>query len=178
MSDDAALALPPLGDRARKMQRFVTSPLTLPLWLAWKLPAALFCGLRCHELDATRCVTSVPYGWRSQNPFRSTYFAAQAMAAEFSTGALALLAVENAGVPVSTLIVDLHATFGKKAVSRATFRCEQGAEVFRAVQEAVATGEPRVVTLQTVGRMETDGPGTGEEVSRFSFTWSVKKKRG
>lgn len=160
-----------LSPKAQQFCRFVTNRLTLTMWLLVKLPSALFCGLRCHAIDATGCTTSIPYGWRSQNPFKSTYFAAQAMAAEFSTGALVLLATENAEVPFSTLIVDMKSTFGKKAVARATFRCDGGSAVFQAVKEAKETGEARVVALETIGTM-----ADGTEVSRFTFTWSVKPK--
>ncbi len=159
----------PLTPRAEAMRRRVTNPVLFWFWSLWVLPAAWFCGLRLRDIDQAHCVTSVPYGWRSQNPFRSTYFAALAMAAEMSTGALVLLAVENVGVPVSTLIVDMKATFGKKATGLATFRCEQGAAAFAALAEAQASGEPRVVAMETVGRL-----ADGTEVARFTFTWSVK----
>ena len=112
---------------------------------------------------------TVPYGWRSQNPFKSTYFAAQAMAAEMSTGALVLLA--TAHQPFSTLIVDMKATFGRKATGLATFTCDDGGAVFDAVARAAATGEPQTITLESVGRLDD-----GTEVSRFTFTWSVKAR--
>lgn len=160
-----------LSPSAAALQRRMTSPLLLPLGLLARLPAAFFCGVRLCELTPERCTTTVPYGWRSQNPFRSTYFAAQAMAAEMSTGALVLLAAEDAGTPFSTLILGMQSTFGKKATSLATFTCEDGAAVFDAVRAALATGEPKTVTLSTVGRL-----ADGTEVSRFAFTWSVKAR--
>ena len=161
------MALAPL---ALKLQKQVQNPFVFWFFLLARLPAALFAGVRLREVNERRCVTTVPYGWRSQNPFKSTYFAAQAMAAEMSTGALVLLA--TADVPFSTLIVDMTATFGKKATGLATFVCEEGPAIFDAVQQAKATGEPRVLTLETVGRM-----ADGTEVSRFTFTWSIKAKR-
>lgn len=162
-----------LSPAAAKLQARVNRPLIFKGWALMKLPAALFAGVRLDSLTPARCVTSIPYGWRSQNPFRSTYFAAQAMAAELSTGALGMLAVEDAGVPMSLLIMDIKGSFGKKAVSTATFVCEQGAAVFGAVAAARATGQAQTFVLDTVGRMQD-----GQEVSRFSFTWSVKAKRG
>lgn len=164
------MSLTPTGTKTRAR---MTNPLYFWFWTLVQLPAARFCGVWLHEVGEARCVTSVPYGWRSQNPFRSTYFAAQAMAAELSTGALVLLASADAEVPFSTLIVDMRSTFGKKAVARATFTCEGGAEVWRAVREAKATGEARSVVLETVGRLPD-----GSEVSRFTFTWSVKPRSG
>jgi hypothetical protein len=164
------ITLMPLSSAAEKLQGQVNNPLLFWFWLLLKLPAALFAGLRMRELSATLCRTTVPYGWRSQNPFRSTYFAAQAMAAEMSTGALVLL--HTADTPFSTLIVGMKATFGKKATNTAIFTCEGGALVEKAVAEARASGEPRTISLESIGRMQD-----GTEVSRFVFTWSVKPKR-
>jgi hypothetical protein len=161
----------PLSEPAQRLRRRVTHPVLFRAWSLFKLPAALFAGVRVRALDEARCVTAVPYGWRSQNPFRSIYFACQAMAAELSTGALVMLAIADAGVPFSMLIVDMRASFGKKAVSIATFTCADGEKVFTAVREARETGEPRVVTMETVGTM-----ADGAEVSRFTFTWSLKAR--
>src|SRR3954471_23842751 len=113
----APVRLPPAAEERR---RKMLNPFLLRLFLLAKLPSALFAGLRLRELDAEHAVATIPYGWRSTNPFRSTYFAALAMAAEFSTGALAALAVENAPRPVAMLIVNMTASFEKKATALTT----------------------------------------------------------
>jgi len=136
-----------------------------------KMPLGFFAGLRVEEISTARCRTGLPYGWRTTNPFRSMYFAAQSMAAELSTGALAMLAVELAPAPVSMLITNLEAEFGKKATTWTTFACEAGREIFEVVAHTVATGEAVTARVETVGRM-TDGT----EVSRFHFTWSFKRR--
>lgn len=175
MSSTAAITSPvpdAAGEKsAQKLIHQMTSPFLMRLFLLKSLPLAFIAGLKVDELDRRRCVVSVPYGWRTQNPFRSTYFAAQSMAAEMSTGALGMLAVKLAPVPVSMLIVGLDATFGKKATSRAYFTCEGGDEVFAAVRHTCDTGESVTVPMTTVGRMKD-----GAEVSRFGFTWSFKRK--
>jgi hypothetical protein len=136
-----------------------------------KMPLGFFAGLRVEEMSTAFCRTGLPYGWRTTNPFRSMYFAAQSMAAELSTGALAMLAVELAPAPVSMLITNLEAEFGKKATSWTTFTCEAGREILEAVAHTVATGEPVTARVETVGRM-----ADGMEVSRFHFTWSFKRR--
>src|SRR3974390_244448 len=60
-----------------------------------KLPLGAFSGMRLKQLDDQVCRVTLPGGWRTQNPFRSTYFAAQCMAAEMSTGAPALVLVSG-----------------------------------------------------------------------------------
>lgn len=172
-ADPAAATASPDLDRAR-LEGFVsrlTNPLLIRFFLLRKLPLGFIAGLRVKSADERCCEVTVPYGWRTQNPFRSTYFAAQSMAAEMSTGVLAMLACELAPASVAMLIVNMDATFGKKATDISTFTCEHGDAIFAAVARAVETGEPQTVTAETVGRMPN-----GVEVSRFTFTWSFKKR--
>ncbi len=68
--------------RGEKLRRRLTNPWMLKLFMLMKLPLALFAGLRVQQIDASECAVSVPYGWLSTNPFKSTYFAALSMAAE------------------------------------------------------------------------------------------------
>lgn len=160
------------AERRRKM----LSPWLMRFYFLSKLPLALMAGVKLRELDAEHAVATVPYGWRSTNPFRSTYFAALAMAAELSTGALALLAVDLAGKtapkPVAMLIVNMTASFEKKATALAAFTCRDGAKLAAAVARAVETGEPATAEAETVGRMKD-----GTVVARFTFTWSFKARR-
>jgi hypothetical protein len=165
-SPSAALA-PAAAERRRKM----LSPLLMRGYFLAKLPLALFAGVRLRELDAAHAVATVPYGWRSTNPFRSTYFAALAMAAELSTGALAMLAVDVAPRPVALLITGMTASFEKKATGLTTFTCAGGAELADAVARAASTSEPATATVETVGRA-----ADGAVVARFTFTWSFKAR--
>jgi hypothetical protein len=158
--------------KAERTRQRMLSPFWIRLFFLAKLPLALVAGLRLHELTDERCSASVPYGWRSTNPFRSTYFAALAMAAELSTGALALRAVESAPGSVALLITGMTASFEKKATARTTFTCTDGPRLAEAVARAAGTGEPVEVTTETVGTM-----ADGTVVARFTFTWSFKARR-
>ena len=161
----------PSSPAAEKIISRMLSPILLKGFMLAKLPLALVAGLKVRELDRDRCVVTVPYGWRTTNPFRSTYFAALSMAAEMSTGAPALIAAETAPQPVAMLIINLEATFGKKATATTAFTCEDGAKAFAAVAETLRTGEAATARLESVGRM-----ADGTEVARFAFTWSFKKR--
>lgn len=156
-----------------RLRRRMTSALPMRLFLLAKMPLAFVAGLSIRELSPERCAVAVPYGWRTTNPFRSTYFAALSMAAELSTGALALAAVELAPASVAMLITHLEAEFGRKATGTATFTCESGTEIFAAVRAALASTEPTTVRATTVGRL-----ADGTEVARFAFVWSFKKRSG
>lgn len=164
-------AFDPRAPAAEAVRANVTSPMKMRAFLGAKLPLALFAGLKVTELTANGCAVTVPYGWRTQNPFRSTYFAAQAMAAEMSTGALGLALVQSSPKPMSMLIVGMTADFSKKADKTLTFRCADGPAVTEAFREALETGKGTKVTCTAVGTLPE-----GTVASTFTFTWSFKRK--
>ena len=170
MSETLAAPVPSTS-AAEKLRSRMRNPWLMRLYMLAKLPLALIAGVRVRELDRERCVVTIPYGWRTTNPFRSTYFAALSMAAEMSTGALSMAVVQAAPAPVAMLIVHLEASFEKKATALTTFTCEDGAKAIAAVAETLRTGEPATARVESVGRMPD-----GTEVARFAFTWSFKKR--
>src|SRR5207245_10356732 len=109
--------------------------------MSWAtLPRAAFVGLGVRKLDGAGAQVSLPAGWKTQNPFRSTYFAAQAMAAEMSTGAPALYFIEQSGAKVSSLVTGLSAKFTKKATQESTFTFADGPAMKSAIERAVRSG--------------------------------------
>ena len=129
-----------------KLHRRMTNPWLMRLFMLFKMPLGFVAGLRVARLDTEQCQTTVPYGWRTTNPFRSTYFAALSMAAELSTGALAMAATELTPGSTSMLIIGMEAEFGKKATARTTFTCDDGAAIFGAVHDATASGSSATVS--------------------------------
>ena len=99
------------------------------------------------------------------------YFAVQAMASELSTGALVLKKIQESGNKISMLVTHNTGSYSKKATGRITFSCEDGNLVAETIAKALETGEGQVMTLTSVGKNKE-----GEEVSRFTYEWSVKKK--
>ena len=142
------------------------------IFLLSKLPAAFFSGIRVKAMDKTKVVVSVPYKWFSQNPFKSTYFACLAMAAEMSTGLLAMMNTYKINPPVSMLITGLEAAYLKKATGITTFTCEEGLAIDNTIQEAIASGEGRIIKIRSAGKNDN-----GELVAEFFFTWSFKVKK-
>ena len=158
--------------KVEKLRKRMLSPWAMRMFFLAKLPLALMAGLRIRHLDASKCEVSVPFGWRSQNPFRSIYFAALAMAAELSTGAPAMASAESADESVAMLIVGLKADFDKKADGLTTFVCDQVDRFDAAIAETVETGEGVTVDVDTIGYL-----ANGEVAARFTFTWSFKRRR-
>jgi hypothetical protein len=156
-------------------QQFIStmgSSLKSKLFLFSKLPSAFFAGVRIKELKADRAVVTVPYKWFSQNPFRSTYFACLAMAAEMSTGLLALMQVYKRSPAVSMLVVKLEASYFKKATDLTSFSCTAGKEFEEVVEACLKDGESKSYTAKSVGTNKA-----GELVAEFLITWSFKAKK-
>ena len=149
--------------------RFAQHPLKFPLYLLWKLPSAWLAGVRVKQMGEDRCITVVPYRWLSQNPFRSTYFACLGMAAEMSTGLLAIMYTQN--VRVSMLVTGMEAGFQKKAVGKTWFTCEEGAAIAAAVDKAIATREGVTITVNSTGRSQDS-----TIIATFAITWSFKAR--
>lgn len=141
------------------------------MYLLYRLPAAFFSGIKIREIDEERCVTSVPYKWLTQNPFRSTYFASLAMAAEMSTGTLALSNVYKKIPGISMLVTKMEAAYFKKATGTTYFTCDSGKEMTASIDEAELTGETKKITAKSTGIDKN-----GELVAEFLFTWSFKAR--
>ena len=153
--------------------RLLRHPIKFRAFLLAKLPSAFFAGVRIKEIDERICRVSVPFKWFSQNPFKSTYFACLAMAAEMSTGSLAMAHVYKRKPAVSMLVVNIYGEYHKKATGRTIFTCEDGALFQKVIEESVDTGEARTVKAKSVGRN-----ANGEVVAEFFITWSFKAKQG
>ena len=141
------------------------------MFLFSKLPSAFCAGVRLSSVDENKTVVTVPYKWFSQNPFRSTYFACLAMAAEMSTGLLAMMHTYKTDPAISMLVVGLEATYYKKATCITYFTCDAGKEISDTIAEAIRTGEGRSVKAKSVGTNKD-----GELVATFFITWSFKAK--
>jgi hypothetical protein len=149
----------------------MASPFKFRLFLLSKLPSAYFAGVRIKSIDENKCEVTVPFKWFSQNPFRSTYFACLSMAAEMSTGALALGHLYKRKPAVSMLVVKTEGEYFKKAVDTTAFVCEAGNEINKMIEESIATGEARTIRARSIGRNKA-----GELVAEFYITWSFKAK--
>jgi Domain of unknown function (DUF4442) len=150
---------------------FVQRP-SFKFFLLKKLPSAFFSGVRVKSIDETTTEVAVPFKWFSQNPFKSTYFACLAMAAELSTGLLAMMNVHKKNPAISMLVVGLEAKYFKKATGTTNFICEDGMAVNDIVQSAISTGESRMIQCKSVGKNKE-----GEIVAEFLITWSFRAKK-
>ncbi|MFN8254656.1 MAG: DUF4442 domain-containing protein [Bacteroidales bacterium] len=147
------------------------SPFWLKLYLLKNLPLAFIAGLSPKFISNEKVTVEIKYNYLNRNPFRSIYFAALSMAAELSTGILAMIAAKSATEPVSLIVTSITAVFHKKAKTKVIFTCEQGLEFKNAVHLAISGKEPSELKAYSKGAF-TDGTLAAE----FWITWSFKAR--
>jgi hypothetical protein len=157
---------------AERLRRRLLNPWLFRAYLIGRIPLAAFAGLRVRRLDDRGCDVWLPGGWRTRNPFASTYFAAQAMAAEMSTGAPASILVSSAPASVAFILRGIRAVFTKRIVGGALFTFEDVAALQAAVDRAAAGAEEQAYTGRSTGRT-----AEGEPAAEFDVTWSFKRRR-
>ncbi len=160
-----------LSPAQESFRKKMLNPWLFRTFAFFKVPMGWLSGMKVTELTPERCVSTQPFKWVNKNPFQSTYFAVQSMAAELSTAAIGLMAIQGQKPSIAIIIIDMKAEFPKKATGRVTFTCEDGDKIFEAVERAKSTGEAATVTAKTVGKMADD-----TVVSVFEFTWSFKRR--
>jgi len=152
--------------------QLISNPFKFRMYLLSNLPSAYFSGIRIRNVSEKECIVTVPYRWFSKNPFRSTYFACLSMAAEMSTGILAMAHIYGRVPRVSMLVVRIEGEFLKKATGVSTFTCEEGDQIRRAVEDAITSGQSTSWRSKSVGTNQN-----GEVVAEFYITWSFKAKK-
>ncbi|HEX2608175.1 MAG TPA: DUF4442 domain-containing protein [Flavisolibacter sp.] len=150
----------------------VRNPLKFRLFLLGKLPAAYFSGIRLQSITEDEAIVTIPYKWFTKNPFRSAYFACLSMAAEMSTGLLAMAPIYKSTPRVALLVVKVEGSFHKKATGSTRFVCRQGQLIRATIQEAIDTGEGKSIRVHSEGYNQA-----GELIAEFWITWSFKAKR-
>jgi hypothetical protein len=158
-------------EKADGLRLRLLRPSAFRLYLWKSLPLAAVAGLRLRSLDESGCTVTLPGGWRTQNPFRSTYFAAQAMAAEMSTGAPAMVLTLGAPASVAMLVREIRAVFTRKIVGESVFTFSEMDGLAAAVDRAAQSGESEPFLARSVGRT-SDGTVAAE----FEVTWSFKRR--
>lgn len=148
------------------------SPAKLNAFMFFKLPSAFWCGVRAKSISPNKCVATVKHRWFNQNPFNSIYFAVQAMAAEFTTGALVMMQIKKSGKNISMLVANNKANFTKKAIGRITFSCNEGNLIEEAIKKTIYSGEGQTIWLKSIGIDEK-----GDQVSEMDFEWSIRVKQ-
>lgn len=163
--------VPVLNAVQKQYLKDMQTPWKIRVFFFRHLPSMWWWGGRIVSASPEKIEASLPFSWRTQNPFSSTYFAAQSGVGELVTGLLVQLATKGQTRKLSTLVIDFQGQFTKKATETVFYSCEQGAEIFETVQKALQTNEAQTIDCTAVGTT-----AAGLEVGRVKVTWSIKAK--
>jgi hypothetical protein len=141
-------------------------------FMFFKLPSAWWCGVRLHHLENDKAVVRIKHSWFNKNPFKSMFWAAQGMAAEFSTGVLVMEKIRLSKKPISMLVANNKANFSKKARGTITFSCSDGQLIDQAIEKMIASGEGQKFWMTSKG-IDLNG----DLVSNFEFEWTIKSRK-
>lgn len=158
-----------LNSKQKKLVSRMTNPFTFVPFSLVKVPMLAVAGVRMKLLTSEECVVSAPFKHINKNPFKSMYFAVQAMAAELSTAGAAMLALEAFDENFAYIVVGVKAEFLKKADAKVFFECKDYDAFKTALEESMTTNEPVLVPAIAEGKM-----ANGVVVSTFEITWSFK----
>jgi hypothetical protein len=148
------------------------NPFKFRLFLLKNLPAAYFSGLKIRSVTEESAVVSIPYKWFTRNPFRCTYFACLSMAAEMSTGVLALGNIYKRSPKISMLVTGVEGKFYKKATGLTRFICKEGIAIRQTIEISVVSGDAQSIKVLSSGFNQQN-----ELVAEFWVTWSFKVKQ-
>ncbi len=155
-----------------KIEKMAASPFRMKLFMMKQLPMAFLAGLKVTRMDMKGASVSVPYKCLNKNPFRSVYFAVLSMAAELSSGIIALAALHDVKVPVSMLVLKMKAEFLKKAKTKIVFHCEDAEKIKQSIAKSIETGQGETIEVISSG-IDT----SGDKVAEFIFEWTFKPKK-
>ena len=147
------------------------TPNKINRWMLFKLPAAWLTGVRLSVINEGKCEVKVRFKWINQNPYRSMFWAVQAMAAELTTGMLLTKSIQDSNSDISMLLVSNKSSFYNKAVGKITFVCDEG-EIAKQLINSTIKNTTSKAWFKAKGYDEA-----GDQVSEFDFEWSCKKRK-
>jgi hypothetical protein len=154
-----------------KLINKVRNPIVFNLLMLKMLPIVWISGIKINTLTPFECSVRLRYQYITKNPFKSIYFACLAMAAELSSGVLALIKIKKLGLNISMLVTEVNAAFYKKATGKITFSCNDGTKIEECIQKCISSNKGEIIEIESVGKDES-----GQIIARFQFQWSFKVK--
>lgn len=157
------------SSNTKSFQKRISNSFFFRLTLCKVLPLASLTGVHLLSLDEESCELGVRYRFINKNPFKTTYWAVLGMCAELASGLLLLMYTHKLNPSISTFVLGCEAKFVKRALGKTKFVCNQGAEIAKAVQNAISSNEAQEIKCVTTAYNEA-----GEIVAEFTFIWGIK----
>lgn len=139
-----------------------------------KVPLIFFCRPSVIELTDETTTIKIPFKRCNKNHLKSMYFGVLAVGADVAGGVLAMDLIRKSGRKISLIFKDFKADFLKRSEGDTLFKCNDGAEIKKLIEESIKTGERLNMPLKITATVPSI---FGEElVAEFVLTLSLKDK--
>ncbi len=138
-----------------------------------KIPLLFLVSPRVLGVSGDGSAVRIPLNRMTRNHLGSMYFGTLAIGADCVVALLAMHFIKESGKEISLVFKDFRANFLKRAEDDVVFTCDQGGEVKKLVDEAIATGERVSGPISAHAQNAT---GAQEVVAEFVLTLSLKIK--
>ena len=143
--------------------------LALKIYCLFKLPIIAYCRPKIKKVDDREVQLLIPLNRRTKNHFRTMYFGALSVGADFTGGLLVMNVIKKNNSKAKLLFKSFKADFVKRADSDVLFLCSDHKIAEAAVLENLNTGK-RVNFEISV----TATNNKGEVVANFMLTTSIR----
>ena len=153
-----------------KKQRNITlrEKFFLKLYCYLKLPIIAYCRPKIKELNSEIVQVHIPLRRRTKNHFKSMYFGALSIGADFTAGLLVMSIIKKHNSKARLLFKNFEANFIKRADSGVCFSCSDCEIIEDAVLQNLKTGKRVNFEVKVVAS------DSKEVVANFTLTTSIK----
>ncbi len=141
----------------------------LKLYCYLKLPLIAYCRPKIITLTYIESIVEIPLNRRTKNHFKSMYFGALSIGADFTGGLLVMNMIKKNKSKSRLLFKDFSANFIKRCTTDIVFSCSDHAIIQKSIDRNLETGERVNFKLKVQAFSKN-----GEHVADFVLTTSIK----
>ena len=140
----------------------------------FKVPLIFYVSPKVIAMTDEVCEIKIPLTRRTKNHLNSMYFGVLCTGADIAGGLIAMAEIDRSKKKIALSFKDFKADFLKRAHGDVHFRCTQGKEIRKFVQEVIDTKERMNFPVE----IEAIVPSKPEDgvVAKFVLTLSLKIK--
>ena len=139
-----------------------------------KIPLLWFCRPKIISLNKDFVEIKIPLKRRTKNHLKSMYFGVLSVGADITGGFLAMLCIKKSKHNIALIFKDFKAEFLKRAEGDVHFKCDEGFEISKLVEQAIKTGNRENMIVH----INASVPSISNDiVAKFKLTLSLKEKK-
>ena len=156
------------------LSNIVKANLYLKTFGLFKIPLLWFCRPKIVFLNEESVEIKIPLKRRTKNHLNSMYFGALSVGADITGGFLAMLCIQKSKRNIALIFKDFKANFLKRAEGDVHFKCDEGKNISKLVQETIESGKRENMVVH----INASVPSISEDiVATFELTLSLKEKK-